>query len=285
MRIDGKTIAASIFEELIQKVEALKIKSMPADRQGITPHVAIILVGDDPASASYVRQKILKAEKIGAKATLYNLESTIQNSALFELIKKLNADSNIHGIIVQRPLPKHIDSQKVNFLVDSKKDIDAFQKNSPYEMPLAAAVIEILTHIHSQIPKIDSTLIKWLLQQTIVVVGKGETGGGPTIELLKKLGATPHVIDSKTQNPHELLQKADIIISTVGRPDIVKTEYLKKGVILVGVGMYKGDDGKLHADYNEEEIQDIASFYTPVPGGVGPVNVAMLLKNLTIAAE
>lgn len=299
MKIDGKAIASEIFDELTEQVTALKHK-------GITPHLVVILVGTDPASTAYVRQKDLKAQMIGAKATIVKLESEIENQELIDSIKRLNEDETVHGIIIQRPLPDHIDSEQVNQATDVSKDIDAFLPNSPFTMPLAAAVLEILQHvfIHGvdlvgdphRVPaanartsdggneRQDPKFIQWLQSKNIVVVGKGETGGGPTIELLKKHSIKPSVIDSKTENPKALLKQADIIISTVGKPGIIKPEDLKKGVILVGVGMHRGDDGKLHGDYDEEEIKDIAAFYTPIPGGVGPVNVAMLLKNLIQAA-
>lgn len=281
MRIDGKAIASEIFSDLTKRVEQLK-------KIGIVPHLVVVLIGNDPASEAYVRQKDLKAQAIGAKATIINLESRIKNQELLNLIKKLSKDNTVHGIIVQRPLPKHISSEKINQSVSPEKDIDAFLPQSPFTMPLAAAVLKILEKIYGYTPRVEvqKTLIftDWLKQKNIVVIGKGETGGGPTIALLRKLGATPTVIDSKTVNAPLITEEADIIISTVGRANIVRPENIKKGVILVGVGMHRGEDGKLHGDYEEEDIKDIASFYTPIPGGVGPVNVAMLLKNLTVAA-
>lgn len=282
MRIDGKAIAEEIFQDLSKRVEKLKEKD-------ITPHLVVILVGEDPASAAYVRQKDLKAQLIGAKATIINLESGIKNHELIELIKKLNNDDSVHGIIVQRPLPKSINGEEVNKATDPAKDIDAFLPHSPFTMPLAAAVIKILEKVHGSTPGVDAQkplgFVDWLKEKNIVVIGKGETGGGPTISLLKKLGATPKVIDSKTQNGQLITEEADIIISTVGRDNIVRSENIKNGVILVGVGMHRGEDGKLHGDYEEDDIKDIAAFYTPIPGGVGPVNVAMLLSNLLQATE
>lgn len=129
------------------------------------------------------------------------------------------------------------------------------------------------------------SFINWMEAQNIVVVGKGRTGGAPTIDMLKSMGLKPGIVDSRTLNPRELTTKADILISCVGRPNIVTRGMIKQGVILIGVGMSKGTDGKLHGDYNEEEIKDIAGFYTPVPGGVGPVNVTCLIENLILAAE
>jgi methylenetetrahydrofolate dehydrogenase (NADP+)/methenyltetrahydrofolate cyclohydrolase len=270
MRVDGKSIATAIFEDLKSKVKELTSK-------GITPHLAIILVGDDPASVAYVGQKEKRATEIGCEATIYNLSSNITQDELLSAIKKLNDDSSVHGIIVQRPLPEHINPDEINVATNPKKDIDAFHKNTKFNMPLAEAVIEILRSIG-----LNEAELK---QKNVVVIGKGETGGGPVIDTLRSLGAEPLVIDSKTPNPADQYKNADVIISTVGKKGIIKSVDLRNGVVLVGVGMYKGEDGKLHADYEEEEIKEIASYYTPVPGGVGPVNVAMLLKNLVMATD
>jgi methylenetetrahydrofolate dehydrogenase (NADP+)/methenyltetrahydrofolate cyclohydrolase len=268
MRIDGKIIATTILDGLKNKVAACK-------EQGIIPHVAIVLIGNDPASKAYVSQKEKKAMEIGAKASVHLLPESTTQEELLELIRSLNSDEAVHGIIVQRPLPEAIDSETINQATNPLKDIDAFRKDATYPMPLPAAVIYILTSVQQQ----D------LNEKVIVVIGKGETGGGPIIETLREMGIMPHVIDSKTTNPNELLKKADIIISTVGKQGIIRPENLKKGVILIGVGMQKGEDGKLHGDYNEKEVEQIASFYTPIPGGVGPVNVAMLLENLLLATQ
>ncbi|RJQ36558.1 bifunctional 5,10-methylenetetrahydrofolate dehydrogenase/5,10-methenyltetrahydrofolate cyclohydrolase [Candidatus Microgenomates bacterium] len=279
MRIDGKEIAAGIFENLKKRVEDLK-------KKGIIPHFAVILVGEDPASKAYVRQKELKTIEIGAKHTTFRLPETISEEEVLSLVEKLNKDKTVHGIIVQRPLPSQINPDKITKISTPEKDIDSFHPDSFFPMPLAAAVLEILKNVYALIfKKTDEDFLNWLKSKKIIVIGKGATGGGPTAALLKKLGANPQVIDSKTKNPEELTKEADIVISAVGRPNIIKPEMIKKGVILITVGMSKGGDGKLHGDYNEEEIKDITSFYTPVPGGVGPVNVAMLLENLVSSAE
>lgn len=285
MRIDGKQIAAEIFEELKRRVGELKEKNLPAGRQGIVPHLVIILIGEDPASVAYVRQKKLKGEEIGAKVTVMNYESGITNKELIKTIKQLNNDNNVHGIIVQRPLPEHIDSTLINQSVDPKKDVDAFHSQTKFEIPLAKAVIYILEHIFRSNIKSDQDFIDWLKSKSIVVIGKGETGGGPTIKLLKKIGIEPITVDSKTQNPDQITAQADIIVCAVGKAGVLNPQAIKKGVILIAVGMYKGEDGRLHGDYEEENVKHIAGFYTPVPGGIGPVNVAMLLKNLVLASE
>lgn len=287
MKIDGKHLGQKILEELKKQVSKLKTP----------PHVAIVLVGNDPASASYVNQKIKKAEEVGIQSSVYRLPSTVSEKKLLLYLNDLNHLSTIHGIIVQRPLPKHIDSKKVDELTSPEKDIDGFNSQTKFPMPLPLAVMEILKQVHimssrtsktsvaiseiaSDSPRNDSFL-PWLKKQNIVVIGKGETGGGPIIQYLKSMNINPIVIDSKTTNSEQITKNADIIITTVGKQGLIHKSNIKPGVILIGVGMSKGTDGKLHGDYNENEIKDIASFYTPIPGGVGPVNVAMLLKNLT----
>ncbi len=275
MKIDGREIAQNILSNLKRRVETLK-------KKGITPHLVIILVGHDPASEAYVKQKAQKGEAIGIKVTVKNYQLSTTNYQLLEAIKQFNNDSNVHGIIVQQPLPPQIDVSAIINAVDPQKDVDGFHPQTKFPMPLAVAVLKILEEVSFSN---TSTFIKWLGGKKIVIIGKGETGGGPIIKRLKELGIKTIVIDSKTPNPHELTKTADIIISSVGKPNIVKESAIKNGVILISVGLHKGEDGKLHGDYEEEEIADIAGFYTPTPGGVGPVNVACLLENLVTATE
>ena len=265
MRIDGKQIAGKIFEELKIKVKKLQGK-------GIIPHLAIILIGDDPASKAYVRQKELKAENIGIATSIYQFPKSVSIQTLLDQINDLNNLDSAHGIIVQQPLPININIATITQAIDPAKDVDGFHIKSKFQPPVAEAILEILK------PHLLGT-------KKIVVFGKGETGGKPIIESLRKIGLKPDVIDSKTKNPENLTKNADIIISAVGKPNVVKPEMVKKGSILISIGLSKGTDGKLHGDYDEERIKNIASFYTPSPGGVGPVNVAMLLKNVVTAAE
>lgn len=305
MRIDGRLLAQKIFTELKREVKKLNTK----------PHLAVILVGEDPVWKVYVGQKLKKGEEIGAKVTIKNYESGISNKELIRRIKELNRDPHIHGIIVQRPLPPQLDKEQLALAVNPKRDVDGFHPKSYYPMPVAAAVLEILEKIYqikeatgnasrgaprggprllasgirvgltSGRTRRQSGFINWLKTKNIVVIGKGETAGKPTATSLNKLGAIPTVIDSKAPDPEKLIKRADIVISCVGKPKIVRPEIIKKGVILIGVGLHRDPAGKLAGDYDEEKIKDIASFYTPVPGGVGPVNVACLLKNLVDAAS
>lgn len=287
MRIDGVEIAEKIFEEL-------KARVVDLGKQNIKPHLAVILVGENPASVAYVTLKQKKGEAIGAKVTLLKYPTSVTTDELLKKLEELNTDPLVHGILVQRPLPPQIDVEKLELATSPEKDIDGFHPDSPYTLPLPLAVVKILEHCHpeqregsrdsSATPQNDNFL-KWLKGQKVVVLGKGPTGGGPIIKLLNKLGTTPSVIDSKTENSEDLMKKADIIIGSVGRENVIRPENIKKGAILIGVGILRGQDGKLKGDYAEEQIKDIAGFYTPTPGGVGPINVAMLMENLLTATE
>lgn len=295
MRIDGKEIAEKIFEDLKVRIGELRKKN-------VIPHLTVILVGANPASVAYVTLKQKKGEAIGAIVTLLKYEITVSTNELINIVKELNTNPKVHGILIQRPLPEQIDVEKLELLTDPEKDVDGFHPDSPYTLPLPLAVVKILQEVFEEtkgtketkdkktsVPSVSSvssrTFNEWLQSQKIAVLGKGPTGGGPIIKLLNKLGTHPEVIDSKTENPEDLMKTADIIIGSVGRENVILPENIKKGVILIGVGILKGADGKLKGDYDPEKIKDIAGYYTPTPGGVGPVNVAMLMVNLLEAAE
>jgi methylenetetrahydrofolate dehydrogenase (NADP+)/methenyltetrahydrofolate cyclohydrolase len=184
-----------------------------------------------------------------------------------------NKDPSVHGLIVQRPLPPHIDIS-INQSVYPKKDVDGFVENSPFEVPIAMAIFTILKHINISIKN-----------KNIVIVGRGETAGKPIAAAFAKKQCATSIISSKTLNPVEIMKTADIIISCVGKRGIVAAHAVKPGVVLISVGITRAGDGKLHGDYEEEDIKNIASFYTPTPGGVGPLNIASLMQNLVLAAQ
>lgn len=294
MKIDGREIAETLYEDLRKRVAKLQ-------KNGILPHLAVLLVGDDPSSKAYVLQKQIKGKHINAEVSVMTFDKDVTEKTLVEKIKKFNIDPMTHGIIVQRPLPSQINNETIDNITDPKKDVDGFLPTSRrFKPPVALAVIKIIEEVYSSSDWKESRslgdnssrhgsnnkeFLEWLSQQNIVVLGQGKTGGGPTIRYLQELGYNVTVIRSKTEHKEELTKKADIIISAVGKANAVTPQMLKKDVILISIGMHKGDDGKLHGDYDEESISNIASFYTPSPGGVGPVNVAMLLSNLIAAAE
>ncbi|OGH14089.1 MAG: hypothetical protein A2687_02380 [Candidatus Levybacteria bacterium RIFCSPHIGHO2_01_FULL_38_26] len=279
MKIDGAGIANTILEELKVKVNNLGNKN-------IIPHLAVILVGNEPSSVSYVTQKEIRGESIGVKVSVKNISTNIIQTRLLETIDSLNSDRNVHGIIVQRPLPQSIDPNAISLAINPEKDVDGFHPESKFQPPIALAVLNILEKIYDFSSNADEhNFSGWLASKKIAIVGKGETGGKPIADTFGKMDIKPEIVDSKTPNSQNLTTKADIIISAVGKANTIKHDTIKSGAMLISVGLHKGEDGKLHGDYDEEKIKNVASFYTPTPGGVGPVNVAMLLKNLVKAAE
>lgn len=244
MKIEGKTIAENILHDLAQKIKTL----------GVTPTLAVILIGDNPASVAYIKQKQKAADRIGAKVIL---------SSELSDVTKFNDDPSVHGVIIQRPLPnKNIPEVKLT------KDVDGFEKNSPFTPPVVLAVQALLTSTGVDVAK-----------KRMVVIGRGETAGKPIAHYFK--GA--YVVHSHTPNPKEIIRQGDIIVSCVGKKRVVAKDLVKSGAILIGVGIWRDSEGKLRGDYNEDEMKEIASYYTPTPGGVGPVNVACLMENLVKA--
>lgn len=267
MKIDGRKIAEEIRSEL-------KVRIQELTGWGIVPKIAIITLGPESSWETYVRQKIKVTGELGIKAVLITLENADQ-SKLIRTLREIDSDPNYHGIIVQRPMPGNIDRAAVVNAISPEKDIDGFRSDSKFEVPVWLAVKRILSE--SGIMNYES----WK-KQKFVVIGKGETAGGPIARGLKKLEVEPQIIDSKTQNPEEILKSADVIISCVGESGVVRSENLKKGVILIGVGTH-GEDLGLRGDYSEQEIENVAGAYTPTPGGVGPVNLSYLFSNLVKA--
>lgn len=271
MKIDGKAIASELIEIFSERVKKLKEKN-------IVPHLYIITFGNDPQTKSYLKQKKLRAGQIRAKITIKRFNENVKADAVYKLIERLNSNSNIHGIIVQRPLPKQLDSEKISLAVTLPKDVDGFHPHSKFYSPVALAVIKL---IESTLP--NENVHEFLKSRKIALIGKGVTAGKPIINLFEKLKIKTKIIGSKTKDKDKIIKSSDIVISSVGKK-ILNSQNLKKGVILIGVGMHS-TDGKLKGDYEESEIENIASFYSPTPGGVGPVNVTMLMKNLVEATE
>lgn len=276
MIIDGKALADTLLSKLTTDV--IKLKS-----QGITPTFAVILIGDNPSSLSYIKQKQKAAQRIGARV-LFEHHSQFDNSQFAILINKYNSDPNVHGLIIQRPVPKELgDVTELLSSVDPQKDVDGLIPSSSYTVPVANAVMMMLNHL-SDLASQGLSLQGWIKNQTIFVIGRGETAGKPIAELFQKKGCKVNIMHSHTRQPEGILKAADIIISCVGKPNIITKDMIKPGVVLISVGIWRDDSGKLHGDYEEDDIKDIASFYTPTPGGVGPVNVACLMHNLVKAS-
>ena len=278
MKLSGKDIAQQLYETLKKRVDRLKKKN-------ITPHLVVILVGENPASIAYVTQKQKKGEEIGAKVTVLTYPTDVTTEELKEKVKLLNSDPFVHGILIQRPLPDQIDVEKLERTTDPQKDLDGFHPDSAYTLPLPLAVVKILEEVHTQTKSKEKNFVTWLRGKDIALLGKGPTGGGPISNYLEKLNVKPHLIDSKTKHADTIMKQADIIISAVGRKNTVLPQNVKKGAVLISVGINRDENNKLHGDYDSQQIEKIASYYTPTPGGVGPVNVAMLMETLLTATE
>src|SRR3989338_66873 len=270
MRIDGGGIAQAIREDLETQIAELAKKK-------IVPKIAIITLGPEASWETYVRQKIKVASELGIKAILINLENA-NDENLIQTVRQIDSDFNYHGIIIQRPIPSNFNREQVVNSISPEKDIDGFRIDSDFEVPAWLAVKHLVTESLKEL-----NIKKSWKKLNFAVIGKGETAGEPIIRGLKKLGVEPEIIDSKTLNRDEILQNADVVISTVGRK-IVKPNQLKKGTILIGVGIHS-EGGKARGDYDENEIEPVAAAYTPTPGGVGPLNLAYLYKNLIQAAK
>lgn len=269
MKIDGNALAEKIQKDIIKNVKEL-------EDHGVTPHIAIVTVGDEDSWKVYVTRKAQLATSLGIRTTILDL-SQADEEALVAQVSALNHDKSVHGIIIQRPIPKKLDESRVVTLVNCEKDIDAFRTDSLYPSPVAEGVKTIIENVY------DQDIKDALKDKRVVILGKGSTAGAPTAKALKDYGADPVVIDSKTPNASELQKEADIIISAVGKR-VVHAKDVKPGALVIGIGTHL-IDGNLEGDYNEEEISKVAKAYTPTPGGIGPLNVSFLFKNLIDAAK
>jgi methylenetetrahydrofolate dehydrogenase (NADP+)/methenyltetrahydrofolate cyclohydrolase len=276
MIIDGKKISQEIKDELKIEVEKLRTK-------GIIPGLAVILIGDDPASQVYVKNKEKACEQIGIKSSAYKLPETTDEKELLKLINKLNQDKQVHGILVQFPLPKHINKKKVIMAIDSKKDIDGFHPENFGRMAVgynsfppctAAGVLELLKRYNIRIEGSNA-----------VVIGKSNIAGKPIAIMLLNAHATVSVCHTLTKDLGGFTKQADILVVAAGEPGLIKANMIKPGAVIIDVGINRLDDGRIVGDVDFEACREIASAITPVPGGVGPMTIAMLMKNCVKAAS
>lgn len=273
--IDGKALALEIRDKITKEVALMR-------KDGIVPGLAVVLVGQNPASQVYVRMKRKACETTGVKSFDYDLDENTQGKKLLSIIAKLNSDPAINGILIQLPLPKHIDSQKVIEAISIDKDVDCFHPcnmgrlitGEPCLKPCTPAGIMAL---------IDSTGIE-VAGKNAVVLGRSNIVGKPTAALLLEKDATVTLCHSATLDTASEARRADIVVAAVGRPKLVKGSWIKPGAVVIDVGINKTDDGKIVGDVDFEEAVKVASAITPVPGGVGPMTIAMLLKNTVEAA-
>jgi methylenetetrahydrofolate dehydrogenase (NADP+) / methenyltetrahydrofolate cyclohydrolase len=284
MRIDGTVIAARLLKTLIPEIADLR-------QRGTHPTLGIIQVGNTTDSDAFIRQKRKSAQLLGIGIEHKTLGNSSTVGQLNGIIDTFNSSPEIHGVILQRPLPQQLTAAAGGIgQIAVGKDVDGFERNSRFPVPVASAVMLILQDIYEmEHPEATSSqnegLMSTLLQKQVVVIGKGSTAGAPIAKQLAYHRANLTVLDSKSQQREALLKRADIIISCVGKPNIVRRDGIKKGSILISVGVWRDTNGKIHGDYDEQEVGDIASFYTPTPGGVGPVNVACLMANVVQAAR
>ncbi len=274
--IDGKAVSSAVKQQVKNECEQLK-------KQGITPGLAVIIVGDDPASQVYVRNKEKACEECGFYSVKYALSADTTQEELNSLVDKLNKDNKINGILCQLPLPSHLDDKEVINRIDPIKDVDAFHPVNVGAIMIGdynflpctpAGVMEL---IHST--GVDITGKK------AVVIGRSNIVGKPMAMLLLHENATVEITHSRTVNLKSITKDADNLVAAIGKPKFVTEDMIKDGAVVIDVGMNRDESGKLCGDVDFENVKDKCSFITPVPGGVGPMTISMLMKNTLTAAK
>lgn len=274
--IDGKALSATIRQQLKNDVQAF------IEEFKTTPGLAVILAGNDAASAVYVKNKIKGCEETGIKSFSYYLTEDISQKEIISLVTTLNSDKNIHGILVQLPLPKHIDEEKVLSCIDFKKDVDGFHAMNTGNLLLGRETLYACTP-YGCIKLLKSEGIE-LEGKNAVVVGRSNIVGKPLALMLLEENATVTICHSRTKNLKEICLNADILCVAIGRANFITGDMVKKGCAVIDVGMNRLN-GKLCGDVDFEQAKEIAGFITPVPGGVGPMTITMLLCNTLKAAK
>lgn len=272
--IDGRAVAKAFKEEIAQRTQAMIA-------QGVTPHLAVVLVGEDPASQVYVRNKENGCIKAGIRSTVIRLAEDCTQQALEETVKRLNADASVDGILVQLPLPKHLDEASVLRLIDPDKDVDGFHamnsgrlmNGQPGFVPCTPLGVMKLLEAYGIDPA----------GKHAVVIGRSNIVGKPMAMLLLRANATVTICHSRTQNLADITRQADILVAAVGRANFVTADMVKPGAAVIDVGINRVD-GKLVGDVDFEAVAQVAGYITPVPGGVGQMTIAMLLANTLDAA-
>lgn len=274
--LNGKELSDQLKEEMKQEVEALK-------QESIHPHLTVILVGDNPASKSYVKGKEKACEVTGISSSLIELPGSVSEQELLQVIEKQNNDKEVHGILVQLPLPDHIDEQKVIHAISPLKDVDGFHPINigklvnGEETFLPCTPFGILTMLESKNIEIEG--------RRAVIIGRSNIVGKPMGLLLLERNATVTYCHSRTKNLREIASEADILVVAMGREHAVDGSYVKEGAVVIDVGINRMDNGKLTGDVEFESAKEKASYITPVPRGVGAMTITMLLKNTIKAAK
>lgn len=274
--IDGKAVSAQVKERIRLETEQLKEK-------GIEVGLAVVIVGDDPASKVYVRNKKKACETVGFNSYEYALPTETTEEELLDLVQKLNNDDKVNGILVQLPLPKHLDDKVIINNIFPEKDVDAFHPVNVGKIMIGdysflpctpAGVMELIASTGTEIAG-----------KECVVIGRSNIVGKPQAMLLLHKSGTVTICHSKTKNLKEICQRADILVAAVGRAKMITSDYIKEGAVVIDVGMNRDENGKLCGDVDFEDCKDKASYITPVPGGVGPMTIAMLMQNTLTAAK
>lgn len=274
--IDGKAVSKAVKEQVLAECEELKAK-------GVTPGLAVIIVGDDPASQVYVRNKEKACDECGFYSEKYALPAQTTQEELNALVDKLNNDKKINGILCQLPLPSHLDDKEVINRIDPIKDVDAFHPVNVGAIMIGdynflpctpAGVMEL---IHSTGVEITG--------KKAVVMGRSNIVGKPMAMLLLHENATVEIVHSRTQNLSDATKEADILVAAIGKAKFVKADMVKDGAVVIDVGMDRDENGKLCGDVDFEDVKDKCSYITPVPGGVGPMTISMLMRNTLTAAK
>lgn len=274
--IDGKHISQEIKDELKQEVAVLKAS-------GRECALAVIQVGNDPASSVYVRNKKKACEYIGIRSLSYELDENTSEDELLALIDKLNADPSVHGILCQLPLPKHMDEDKVIKRISPEKDVDGFHPQNVGTLVIGqqgfvsctpAGIIQLLKRSNIQMEG-----------KHCVVIGRSNIVGKPMALLMLRENATVTICHSRTRNLKELCKEADILIVAIGKPQFITADYVKEGAVVIDVGIHRDENNKLCGDVKYDEVEPVASAITPVPGGVGPMTIAMLMHNCVEAMK
>ena len=275
--IDGKQISAAIRAEIKEETLAFEKEN------GIRPGLAVIIVGEDPASQVDVRNKRRACDEVGFYSEAYELPASTTQEELNALVDKLNADPAIHGILCQLPLPKHLDENEVILRIDPKKDVDAFHPTN---------VGRIMIGDYSFLPCTPAGVMALLQRSDIdvagkecVVVGRSNIVGKPQAMLLLHANGTVTICHSRTKNLAEVCRRADILVAAIGKADFFTADMVKEGAVVIDVGMNRRADGKLTGDVDFASVAPKASYITPVPGGVGPMTITMLMKNTLTAAK
>jgi methylenetetrahydrofolate dehydrogenase (NADP+)/methenyltetrahydrofolate cyclohydrolase len=285
MYIDGEKISLFIKKEIKKEIKKLKKKKKIS--------LTVFFIGNSPDQLSFVKIKSNVAKKLGIEYKLIHFKETPNFIQLANLIKKENADINVNGIIIQQPLPAQLSTESIYDYISIEKEIEGHRKKAIFQPPISLAVLTVIKYIFSG-KKISKNLIinlkkdqnffrRVLKNKKIVLIGRGVTGGKPIGKTLQDLKINYIGLNSKTPNKEEYLKEADIVITAVGKK-VIEPSMLKPGVILINVGLRK-ENGKLKGDYDEKEIKNIASYYTPTPKGIGPIDVAYLYKNLVDATK